>query len=58
MDDWGGLENRCGLRSTVGSNPTLPVDVALSEGVAFLMDVLIPFWLCHAETKLKRLYAA
>ena len=21
--DWGGLENRCGLRTTVGSNPTL-----------------------------------
>ena len=23
MADWGGLENRCGLRTTVGSNPTL-----------------------------------
>ena len=23
MDDWGGLENRCGLWATVGSNPTL-----------------------------------
>ena len=23
VDDWGGLENRCGLRATVGSNPTL-----------------------------------
>ena len=23
VDDWGGLENRCGLRTTVGSNPTL-----------------------------------
>ena len=23
MDDWGGLENRCGLKATVGSNPTL-----------------------------------
>ncbi len=22
MDDWGGLENRCGLTATVGSNPT------------------------------------
>ena len=25
MDDWGGLENRCGACSAVGSNPTLPV---------------------------------
>jgi hypothetical protein len=23
VDDWGGLENRCGLWATVGSNPTL-----------------------------------
>jgi hypothetical protein len=23
VDDWDGLENRCGLRATVGSNPTL-----------------------------------
>ena len=23
MADWGGLENRCGLWTTVGSNPTL-----------------------------------
>jgi hypothetical protein len=23
VDDWGGLENRCGFRPTVGSNPTL-----------------------------------
>ena len=23
MDDWGGLENRCGLRPSVGSHPTL-----------------------------------
>ena len=23
VDDWGGLENRCGFRVTVGSNPTL-----------------------------------
>ncbi len=22
MDDWGGLENRCSFRATVGSNPT------------------------------------
>ncbi len=23
MDEWGGLESRCGFRLTVGSNPTL-----------------------------------
>ena len=23
VDEWGGLENRCGLWATVGSNPTL-----------------------------------
>ena len=26
MDEWGGLENRCGLRATVGSNPTLSAE--------------------------------
>jgi hypothetical protein len=26
VDDWGGLENRCGLRATVGSNPTLSAE--------------------------------
>ncbi len=26
MVEWGGLENRCRLRSTVGSNPTLPAE--------------------------------
>ena len=26
VDDWGGLENRCGFRPTVGSNPTLSAE--------------------------------
>ncbi len=29
-DEWGGLESRCGLRVTVGSNPT-PSATSLSE---------------------------
>ncbi len=31
MDDWGGLENRCGLRATVGSNPTLSAERKILE---------------------------
>ena len=32
MDDWGGLENRCGLRATVGSNPTLSAGRKIPPG--------------------------
>ena len=33
MVEWGGLENRCGLWATVGSNPTLSAE-SLSESWA------------------------
>jgi hypothetical protein len=29
--EWDGLENRCGLRSTEGSNPSLPAIVFLGK---------------------------
>ena len=39
MDDWDGLENRCGLEATVGSNPTLSAEyinrVYLPSGFLF-----------------------
>ncbi len=33
VDDWGGLENRCGLWATVGSNPTLSAELFLFSDV-------------------------
>ncbi len=32
VDDWGGLENRCGFRPTVGSNPTLSAGYKIPRG--------------------------
>ena len=40
MDERGGLENRCGLRATVGSNPTLSASTkaGLVNNLVFLFN--------------------
>ena len=41
MVEWDGLENRCGLRSTEGSNPSLPAEAGTRpQGRVFV------FFLC------------
>ncbi len=45
MDDWGGLENRCGLWATVGSNPTLSAIFSKSRyKFAYGLDELSSFF--------------
>ncbi len=38
MDERGGLENRCGLAATVGSNPTPSAEKALALREGFLLS--------------------
>ena len=43
MVEWDGLENRCGLRSTEGSNPSLPASGKRVHVDAFFVST-VAFW--------------
>ena len=40
MVEWDGLENRCGLRSTEGSNPSLPARRKRVRKGTFLVPIM------------------
>ncbi len=70
MVEWDGLENRCGLRSTEGSNPSLPAERNASarahfyfppsapiEAVIYPSDTMFEFLLPRSYKTLKIRFA-